>query len=394
MVTKGHDSCESLLQAMVGFDTVNSAISGRPDAERALSLYMEAQAEAMGMQTRRLPVSGGGFNLLVTHEVDVQAPWLLFESHLDTVSVEGMTVGPFAGRIEDGRMYGRGTCDTKGTGAAMLWALLRYRREGGPNNVAIVFTLDEEVSKTGVRTFVASQLPNLDWRPVGAIVGEPTRLRPVAAHNGVVRWRIRTEGVAAHSSDPSRGRSAIRMMTEVIEALEERYISRLTTEHPLTGKARCSINLIRGGVQINIIPEHCEIHVDRRVVPGEDAGQVIPAVEQVLEELRASDADLMVFQEVPDMVDAPLDPSGGEAFGAFVRATLEQMGLPAGLTGVGYGTDASSFSQVGIPAVVLGPGDIAQGHTADEWIDLEQLRSGVEVYHNLMCLSVSREPLY
>ena len=92
------------------------------------------------------------------------------------------------------------------------------------------------------RTFVASQLPNLDWRPVGAIVGEPTRLRAVAAHNGVVRWRIRTEGVAAHSSDPGRGRSAIRMMTEVIEALEERYISRLTTEHPLTGKARCSIN--------------------------------------------------------------------------------------------------------------------------------------------------------
>ena len=92
----------------MGFDTVNSAISGRPDAERALSLYMEAQAEAMGMQTRRLPVSGGGFNLLVTHEVDVQAPWLLFESHLDTVSVEGMTVGPFAGRIEDGRMLWTG----------------------------------------------------------------------------------------------------------------------------------------------------------------------------------------------------------------------------------------------------------------------------------------------
>lgn len=379
-----HDSCESLLQAMVGFNTVNSAISGKPDAERVLSVYLEAQAEAMRLDTRRLPVTGEGFNLLVSHQVDGRAPWLLFESHLDTVSVDGMTVDPFGGRIADGRMYGRGTCDTKGTGAAMLWALSRYNRRSGPNNVAVLFTLDEEVGKTGVRTFVASQMPELDWRPAGVIVGEPTRLRAVVAHNGVVRWRIRTEGVAAHSSDPSRGRSAIRMMTEVIGALEERYIARLASEHPLTGRAQCSINLIRGGTQINMIPERCEIHVDRRVVPGEDPDTVIPAVERILEALRTKSPHLTVVQEAPDMVDSPLDPAGGEAFGAFVATVLNSMGLPDGLSGVGYGTDASSFSRAGIPAVVLGPGDIAQGHTANEWIELEQLRAGVEIYYNLM----------
>ncbi len=392
-VAEPHESCESLLQAMVGFDTINSAISGKPDAERALSVYMEGQAERMGLDTHRLPVTGDGFNLLVTHQVDRQAPWLLFESHLDTVSVEGMTVDPFQGRILDGRLYGRGACDTKGTGAAMLWALRQYRKRGGPNNVAIVFTLDEEIGKTGVRTFVASQLPNLDRRPVGVVVGEPTRLRAVVAHNGVVRWRIRTEGVAAHSSNPSRGRSAIRMMMEVNKAIEDRYIPGLTAEHPLTGRAQCSINMIRGGVQINIIPEHCEIHVDRRVVPGEDADQVKPAVELLLDELRACNPDLKVVQEAPDMVDSPLDPAGGEGFGAFVGAVLDGMGLPAELTGVGYGTDASSFSRAGIPAVVLGPGDIAQGHTADEWIDLEQLRKGVEVYLNLMGSPVCPEIL-
>ena len=383
-VPEPHDSCESLLQAMVGFNTVNSAISGKPDAERALAVYLEAQAEAMGLYTRRLPVTGEGFNLLVSHQVGGQAPWLLFESHLDTVSVEGMTVDPFEGRTVDGRMYGRGTCDTKGTGAAMLWALLRYSRQSGPNNVAILFTLDEEIGKTGVRTFVASQLPDLGWRPAGVIVGEPTRLQAVVAHNGVVRWRIRTEGVAVHSSDPSRGRSAIRMMTAVIGALEERYIARLKTEHPLTGAAQCSINLIGGGTQINIIPEHCEIHVDRRLVPGEDPDTVIPAVERILEGLRADNPELTVVQEAPDMVDSPLDPAGGKAFGALVASVLKSMGLPDGQTGVGYGTDASSFSRVGIPAVVLGPGDIAQAHTADEWIELDQLRAGADVYYNLM----------
>ena len=84
------------------------------------------------------------------------------------------------------------------------------------------------------------------------------------------------------------------------------------------------------------------------------------------------------------MVDSPLDPTGGRVFSAFVASVLKSTGLPDGLTGVGYGTDASSFSRLGIPAVVLGPGDIAQGHTAGEWIDLGQLRNGVEVYHNLM----------
>ncbi|MDA0745800.1 MAG: M20 family metallopeptidase [bacterium] len=380
-----HDSCESLLKAMVGFDTVNAKISGKPDAELALSEYMDEQAQAMGFSTQRLPVSGEGFNLLVSHVVDEKAPWLLFESHLDTVSVQGMTVDPFAGRVEDGRMYGRGACDTKGTGAAMLWALKQYADGADkPNNVAIVYMLDEEVGKTGVRTFAQTHQPALGWKADGVIVGEPTRLRVVAAHNGVVRWRIRTEGIAAHSSDPSRGKSAIRMMTKVIEVLEEEYIGSLVAEHPLTGKAQCSINLIQGGVQINIIPEHCEIHVDRRVVPGEDPETVQPTVERLLEQLRAEDETFRVFQDPPDMLDAPLDPHGAEGFGKFVGGVLEEMGLSGELQGVGYGTDASSFGPSGVPAVVLGPGDIAQAHTADEWIDLEELARGVDVYAGLM----------
>jgi acetylornithine deacetylase len=370
---------------MVEFDTVNSAISGKPDVELDLSLHLEAQAGAMGLKAQRLPVSGAGFNLLVSHIVSDDAPWVLFESHLDTVSVEGMTVPPFEGVIENGRMYGRGTCDTKGTGAAMLWALGNYRDGGtGGNNIGILYTLDEEVSKSGVRTFVKDQLPGLGWRPSGVVVGEPTLLALVGAHNGVVRWRIVTEGVAAHSSDPSKGRSAISMMSRVIDAIESQYVPSLSAEHSLTGKAQCSINIIRGGVQINIIPERCEIHLDRRVVPGESTEEVLPLVEQVLEGLRKEDPDLVVCQEAPDMVDFPLDPDMGKAFARVVQGALGRLGLPDGVAGVGYGTDASTFGQAGIPAVVLGPGDIAQGHTADEWISLAQLDRGVEVYQEIM----------
>ena len=226
-------------------------------------------------------------NLLVTHEVVPDAPWLMFESHIDTVSIEGMTIEPLAAEVRDGRIWGRGACDTKGTGAAMLWALREYAESGTQgNNVAIVYALDEERLMRGSAALAASQLADFGFRPAGVVVGEPTLHRPVVAHNGLVRWGIRTGGVACHSSDPSRGVSAISTMAAVVQAIEAHYIPQLTAQHPLTGKAQCSINTIHGGSQTNIIPDSCRIELDRRVVPGEDLEQVLPAVEAVLQPLR------------------------------------------------------------------------------------------------------------
>ena len=384
MPSTTHDSCVALLTDMVRFDTVNHNISGKADAEVELARYLESVAAAAGLQTRQLAIAGDSFNLLVTHEVDPAAPWLLFESHLDTVSVEGMTVDPFAAVIADGRISGRGACDTKGTGAAMLWALRQYAGAGdGATNIAIAYTTDEEIGKTGVRTFTSTQLDGLGWRPLGAVIGEPTLLQPVVAHNGIARWQIHTRGVAAHSGDPSKGRSAISMMLRVVDTIEQRYVPSLTTLHPLTGKAQCSVNVIRGGVQVNVIPEHCQIEIDRRVVPGEDNATVVPAVEVLLDELRRTHPGLEVEQQTP-YLDPPLDPAGGEAFAGAVGQALQTLGLSAEPAGVFYGTDASQFSAMGIPALVLGPGSIEQAHTKDEWLALDQLDRGVEVYLALM----------
>jgi len=369
---------------MVGLESINSNITGKPDAELELARYLDQQATAMGFAAEKVPVSGQSFMPLITHRVDESAPWLLFESHLDTVTVEGMTVDPFAGKVENGRMYGRGACDTKASGAAMLWALRQYAAEpGGPNNIAILYSTDEEIGKTGVNAFVHKYLPTMPWRPVAVIVGEPTELHPVVAHNGAVRWSIHTRGVAAHSADLSKGRSAISMMTKVVDAIEGTYIANLDARHELTGKAQCSINKITGGVQDNIIPEHCEIRLDRRTVPGEDGHTVVPAVERVLDELRKANPGLDVSQDDP-YVDQPMDPSGGEALARAVQRVLQDMDMPAELEGAPYGTDACSFSPAAVPGVVIGPGDIAQAHTHDEWIELAQVDLAVKVYLNLM----------
>lgn len=381
-----HQTCEALLADMVGFDTVNGSISGIVDAEVELARYLEAVAGEMGFATQRLPLEGESFNLLVSHEVDERAPWLMFESHMDTVTVEGMTIEPFKAEFRDGRIYGRGACDTKGTGAAMLWALKKYAaaaRSRGGNNVAIVFTTDEEVGKSGVRSLARRQMSTFGWRPTGVVVGEPTMLRPIVAHNGVARWKIVTHGVAAHSSNPHKGKSAISMMMMVVDLIEQRYAPSLTASHALTGKAQCTVNVIRGGSQVNVIPARCEIEIDRRVVPGEDGATVAPAVEALLDGLRQQDANLVVEQEAP-FIDPPLDPTGGEAFAAIVQGALADMNLPTELEGVQYGTDASQFGQIGIPVVVLGPGNIGQAHTKDEWLSLEQLHLGIDVCRRLM----------
>jgi acetylornithine deacetylase len=381
-------SCIELLARMVRIDTVNTAQSGRPDAERPLAEMLETAAGTMSLQTLRLPVDGRGFNLLVRVERAPDKPWILFESHMDTVTTAGMTIDPFGAVIRDGRMYGRGACDTKASGAAMLWALNEYARQAdATNNVAVLFTIDEEMAKAGIKAFVNEQLPRLGWRLAGCVVGEPTSLRQFTAHNGVVRWTIRTQGVAVHSSNPSRGRNAISMMAKVIDAIETNYLPHLTASHPLTGRAVASITLIQGGTYINIIPEHCDIQIDRRLAPGESAEAVLPAVQRVLDELCGAFPEIKVSQGEP-FIDPPLDPAGNEAWIARVGRTLKIRGIDPSPLGAPFGTDASTFGVAG-PAVVLGPGQISQAHTADEWIELAEVERAVNVYLDIMNSSMA-----
>lgn len=392
-MTPTHDTVESLLQRMVRIDTVNGNISRRTHAELPLAEEVERSAKSYGFETRRLPIEGACHNLLVTHRVpgkrDDELPWLMFESHMDTVTVEGMTIPPFEATIEGGRLWGRGSCDTKGTGAAMLFALRRYAALPAaerPNHIAVAFVIDEEIGMTGVRALARRHWPTLGFTPAGVIVGEPTMLRPIVAHNGATRWRIATRGVAAHSSNPARGRSAISAMVKVIQAFESRYIPSVTASHPLTGKAQCSLNTIRGGSQVNVIPAECEAWVDRRVSPVENTADILPAVEKILDELRKADPSLEVTQDSAAHFP-PLTTRHNERLAAKVQAALTRLKLPTQVCGEPYATDAGDLDVMGIPAVVIGPGSILQAHTKDEFIELDQLRLGVDAYHEMMRVS-------
>src|SRR5688572_13920299 len=146
---------EQLLQAMVRFDTITAFLSKRASPEAPMAEWLEGVAKSWGLRTQRLAIDADNFNLLVTvAEPSPRKPWILFESHMDTVGVEGMTVEPFGGQIRGGKLYGRGACDTKGTGASMLWALQKYAQQPArPNNAAILFACGEEHQKSGAVAF-------------------------------------------------------------------------------------------------------------------------------------------------------------------------------------------------------------------------------------------------
>lgn len=387
-ISKSPKSVVDLLSQMISFDTVNEHVSLRVFPEKALLESLEETAQEWGLPATRLRVEAHpedeSFNLLISNSVRQNAPWILFESHADTVSVEGMTIDPFLTFVKNEKIYGRGSCDTKGSGAAMLWALRGYAESlDQKNNIGLLFVTDEENSKAGADAFIESQLPTLASRPLGIIVGEPTSCLPVVAHNGSLRWKIRTKGVAAHSSNPSLGKSAITAMAKLVLEFEKQYCSTVNATHPLTGTSACSVNTISGGSAINIIPSDCEIEIDRRILPGENIDEVQAEIKSVLNSISRNDPSIIIELTVP-FIDYPLDPTVNRDFSLEISQILEGVSYSGEHHGAAYGTDASTYSVAGIPAIVLGPGSIDQAHTKDEWIEISQLEKAVDIYSAIM----------
>jgi len=380
------ETVAELLQAMVRIDSVNTAVSGKPRAEAELVDYLAKLASIWMLEIELLPVVEQADQLLLTHRVGADRPWILFDSHLDTVAVDGMTIDPFGGEIVDGdRLLGRGACDTKGTGAAMLWALRNYSGGEGkkPNNIALLFSVDEEIAMSGVKSFIENDLPSQGWSPSLVLVGEPTEHTPVIAHNGVVRWKLTTRGKAGHSSLPSEGHSAIRDMVEVLSLLQREYIDKLDAEHELTGPAVSSVNLIRGGSAPNIIPDICTCEVDRRVVPGEDAESILPTVAALLDTLKADHPELRYEQKLK-VAHPPLLPESSAAVLDVVKAALRANDIRRPCVGAPFGTHAGYFGRAGLPALVLGPGSPHPAHTKDEWVSVKEIGIGARIYETLM----------
>lgn len=290
---------------------------------------------------------------------------ILLAPHLDTVGAED---SQFVPRRKNGRLYGRGACDTKGSVAAMITALCELAEFGNrPQETEIVFVglVDEEHAQVGSRALAKGK-----FKADLAIVGEPTRLQVVTAHKGDLWLELETRGLAAHGAMPETGRNAVHEAARIVDWLQTDYaaILKRRARHPLLGHSTVSVGMICGGVQPNIVPDRCTVTIDRRTLPGETDDGVRREIRHFLrtKKLSAAIADKKLAPAVPLETDHKLP---------LVRKFLECVGQSKPV-GVHFFCDAAVLSAGGIPSVVFGPGDIAQGHTADEWISLAELERG------------------
>lgn len=356
---------EQLLRELVAVPSVNPAFlpAGDPRAgEQRVAEFLAATAARAGLDVDFHEVSPGRANFFARLAPSGKIRQrILLAPHLDTVNG---TDGQFIPRKSRGRLYGRGACDTKGSVAAMFSALCDLARRGKrPAETEIIFAglVDEENAQTGSRVLVASGL-----KAGLAIVGEPTRLQVVTAHKGSLWLRMKTRGKAAHGSRPELGRNAVHAMARIVELLETEYAAQLARRrHPLLGCATVSVGAISGGTQPNIVPDQCAIQVDRRTLPGETQASVWREIRALLRRkcMRAACIDDRLFPCLALETDPRLP---------LVAQFLRSVGQ-SGPAGVHYFCDAAVLAEGGIPSVAFGPGDIAQAHTADEWIALASL---------------------
>ncbi len=362
----------------VAIPSVNPAIDGGP-GEAALADAVCADLAEVGLDPVREPVADGGRDNVVARLPGApDAPLVMFHAHMDTVGISGSATTEAVER--DGRVYGRGACDTKGSLVAALEAVTALRSVPAERraSVLLVAGVDEEVGATGAEAIVRSH-PEIDM----AVVGEPTGLETVTAHKGVLRFEIRTTGVSAHSSKPHLGVNAIHRMARVIEALETRYLPDLDRRrHPLVGSPTLNVSTIRGGSGLNVVPAACVIALDRRLVPGEDPEEVLAGFDALLEEVRAE--GVVVERSEPMLLTSPLDtPPEHPLVRALGRARRAVAGRPGQPVGVTFGTDASILAPAGIPCVVFGPGSIDQAHSDEEWVSVEETAQAAEILTRL-----------
>jgi len=369
-----------LLQDLVRIPSVNPmgrSVSGDTFFEVRVTDYLERFFKNLGVAYRRSTVAPQRDNIVARFDSPGAMKTILLEVHQDTVPVDGMVIDPFGGEIREGKLFGRGSCDVKGGMASMLSAFARVAKEKPKSaaNVIMACTVDEEHTFLGVQQLVKEVRADM------AVIAEPTKLQIVDAHKGVVRWKVRTEGRACHSSRPDQGVNAIYRMGHVLTIIES-YAERLmrSTAHSRLGPPTISVGRIDGGVSVNTVPDGCVIEIDRRLLPGEDP---LAAWKDFCQSVQANTKVPVVCEEVW-MACPALDPTGADELRARLGAAINAVEGKHEVLAVPFGTDASSVAMAGIPAVVFGPGDIAQAHTKDEWIELDQIDRAVEILYRFL----------
>ncbi len=367
---------QELTEKLVSIDSTNPSLSSTGAGEEEIAAFVADWCRDRSLDVWIVDAEGRP-NVVAVARGSGGGRSLILNGHLDTVGVDGMTE-PFRPRVEDGRMYGRGTIDMKASVAAMMVTLERARSMPLSGDVIMMAVADEEAYSIGTTAVLDSGVT-----ADAAIVTEPTNGNVVVAHKGFVWADVISQGRTAHGSRPAEGIDAIAKMGAFLQGLENLQAElEKRTGDPLLGPGSVHASVIRGGREMSSYPATCHLGVERRTVPGETARGVIAELEEIAERCRRVDPSFratidLTFERRPFSIDAD------HAFVQLVKGVAARTsGREPRVYGEAGWMDAALLSERSIPTVIYGPtgGD---PHGDGEWVDVASIEICADVLANV-----------
>jgi acetylornithine deacetylase/succinyl-diaminopimelate desuccinylase family protein len=371
------------LENLVAIDTQNP-----PGREIEAAALVRDLLAAEGFDASLSEYKPGRANVVARLE-NGTGPVFAFNTHMDVVPAgEGWSSDPLKLREADGRLYGRGACDCKGPLAAMIEAMrmLAADRTAWSGTLLGVFVGDEEIASDGARAYTASR-PQIDF----AVIGEPTSNTTVTAHKGSLRPMVRVYGTAAHSGTPHLGDNAIYRAAQLIDLIRDHHDAVVRhRSHPLVGAASITVTRIQGGNADNVVPDHCELLIDRRTIPGEDREEVKREIEGLLLAggRRGVRAEVVGYRPT----------TGGAAETAhdqpIVQASLDACrahgSIDPGPFGFHGGCDLVHFRSIGAECTMIGPGALSVAHKPNEFVPTDEFVASSLIYRDVARAMLAR----
>ena len=371
-MTIDREYLRQILSKLVQIDSTNPSLSADGAGEAEVAAYVQQLFDELGLAVTTHEPEPGRVSVVGKLAGSGGGRSLLLNAHTDTVGVVGMAE-PFSGDVRDGKLYGRGSYDMKGSLAAQIAAVAALRDADLKGDVFVAAVADEEYASIGVQSILD------DYRPNGVIVTEPSELEISVAHKGFMLLEVRTFGRAYHGSRPDLGIDANRHMGRVLVELD-RLDQSLAAKppHPLLGRASLHASTIHGGTEWSSYASECVLGVERRTLPGETVEEVMEEIEGILERLRSADSNFKATLNVV-MVRDPfeVDPAA-ELVQTLTTARAEVLGSDAPHIGQMFWTDAAFHASAGSETVLIGPSGYGL-HSAEEWVDLESVAQLAEI---------------
>ncbi len=353
---------------LVKIDSRNPSLEAEAPGEIKCAEYVASKMKELGLSSKIHRISEKHANVVGVLKGSGQGKSLLLNAHLDTVGTEGMN-SPFSGKLENNKVFGRGSQDMKGSMAVML-AVVKALKDNNiklGGDLIIAGVADEEYSSKGTFDLIKHYTAD------AAIVTEPTDLSLISAHRGFIWYEVETIGKAAHGSRYDIGIDANmhmgRFLAELDKIQQKLY---LTNEHPLVGLPSLHASVIDGGTDISTYSAKCNLKIERRTIPGENTDNITEELQNIIRKLKKQDPKFNATVKLI-LERSPFHIHENSDIVTISKSVIEDiLKIPCIPKGAPFWTDAAILTDAGIKTILLGPGGNGL-HTEEEWVDINSL---------------------